>query len=392
MKTEHLMPTYGRLPVAFERGEGAGLYSVGGEKYLDALCGVAVTTLGHSHPAIVAAIKAQAEKLLHVSNWFEIPEQIQLAEAISEICEMDSVFFCNSGAEANEAAIKIARLYGHNKNISNPAIVVTQDAFHGRTMATISAGGSRKNQAGFEPLLGGFKRVPYNDLEAIRQVANNSDDVVAVLVEPILGESGVLIPDQGYLVGLREICDQNEWLLMFDEVQTGMGRTGKWFACQHENVKPDVMTLAKALGAGVPIGACVANGPAVGILKPGTHGSTFGGGPLASVVGKTVIETMHAEGAVERAAEIGEKLLSALTTQLGGNALVSEIRGLGLMIAIELNVEIPRLLQKILDRKLLVNVTGGGKIIRLLPPAIIGDAEIEQIVSTIATVLESHQA
>lgn len=392
MKTEHLMPTYGRLPVAFERGEGAWLYSVGGEKYLDALCGVAVTTLGHSHPAIVAAIKAQAEKLLHVSNWFEIPEQIQLAEAISEICEMDSVFFCNSGAEANEAAIKIARLYGHNKNISNPAIVVTQDAFHGRTMATISAGGSRKNQAGFEPLLGGFKRVPYNDLEAIRQVANNSDEVVAVLVEPILGESGVLIPDQGYLVGLRKICDQNEWLLMFDEVQTGMGRTGKWFACQHENVKPDVMTLAKALGAGVPIGACVANGPAVGVLKPGTHGSTFGGGPLASVVGKAVIETMHAEGAVERAAEIGEKLLSALTTQLGGNALVSEIRGLGLMIAIELNVEIPRLLQKILDRKLLVNVTGGGKIIRLLPPAIIGDAEIEQIVSTIATVLESHQA
>jgi acetylornithine/N-succinyldiaminopimelate aminotransferase len=392
MNTEHLMPTYGRLPVAFERGEGAWLYSVGGEKYLDALCGVAVTTLGHTHPAIVAAIKAQADKLLHVSNWFEIPEQNQLADAISEISEMDSVFFCNSGAEANEAAIKIARLYGSNKGISNPAIVVTQDAFHGRTMATISAGGSRKNQAGFEPLLGGFKRVPYDDLEAIRQVANNSDEVVAILVEPILGESGVVMPSQGYLAGLREICDQNEWLLMFDEIQTGMGRTGKWFAWQHENVKPDVMTMAKALGAGVPIGACVANGPAVGVLKPGTHGSTFGGGPLASVVGKTVIETMQAEAAVERAAIIGEELLLALTAQLGGNALVSEVRGLGLMLAVELNVEIPGLLQKILDRRLLVNVTGGGKIIRLLPPAIIGDAEIDQIVSTITAVLEAHQA
>jgi len=391
MKTEHLMPTYGRLPVAFERGEGPWLFSVDGEKYLDALCGVAVTTLGHSHPAIIAAIKAQADKLLHVSNWFEIPEQRKLAESISGISGMDSVFFCNSGAEANEAAIKLARLYGSSRGISNPAIVVTQDAFHGRTMATISAGGSRKNQAGFEPLLGGFKRVPYDDLEAIRQVANNSDEVVAILVEPILGESGVLMPSQGYLAGLREICDQNEWLLMFDEVQTGMGRTGKWFAWQHEDIKPDVMTIAKALGAGVPIGACVANGPAVGVLQPGTHGSTFGGGPLASVVGQTVIQTMQAEGAVERAAEIGQQLLLALTVQFGENELVSEIRGLGLMIGIELKVEIPGLLQKILDRKLLVNVTGGGKIIRLLPPAIVGKAEIDQIVSTIAAVLESHQ-
>ena len=393
MKTKHLMPTYGRLPVAFERGEGAWLTSVDGKKYLDALCGIAVTTLGHSHPAIVAAVKSQAEKLMHVSNWFEIPEQVQLAEAICEISGMESAFFCNSGAEANEAAIKLARLYGSNKGITKPAIIVTRDAFHGRTVATISAGGSPRHQAGFGPLLEGFTRVPYDDLEAVRQVAaNNDNQVVAVLVEPILGESGVVIPSEGYLAGLREICDQNEWLLMLDEIQTGMGRTGKWFACQHEGVKPDVLTMAKALGAGVPIGVCAASGRAANVFQPGTHGSTFGGGPFASVVGKAVIDTMKAEGTVASAATIGEKLLAALIDSLGDNALIDQVRGLGLMIGIELNIEIPNLLQRILDQGLLVNVTGGGKIIRLLPPAIIGEAEIDQIVDTIAAVLDDFEA
>ena len=385
------MATYGRLPVAFERGEGAWLYATDGRKYLDALCGVAVTTLGHAHPAIVDAVKQRAERVVHVSNWFQIPEQEALADRVCEISGMDSAFFCNSGAEANEAAIKLARLYGSKKGIANPSIVVTQSAFHGRTIATLSAGGNRKIQAGFDPLLKGFKRVPFNDLDAVTQVAENSQDVVAVMVEPILGESGIIIPDEGYLAGLRKICDDNDWLLILDEIQTGMGRTGQWFAYQHEDILPDVLTLAKALGAGMPIGACVAHGKAAEVFQPGTHGSTFGGGPFVASIAATVIETMQKEGIIDRARDAGTRLLQALQQGLSDHPLVSSIRGKGLMLAVELNREIPDLLMQIVEQGLLVNVAGAGRIIRLLPPAVINEEEIAQIVDTIAAVLNKQE-
>lgn len=287
---DHLMSTYSRLPVEFQRGDGIWLWDSEGRQYLDALSGIAVCGLGHAHPAVTSAIAEQAGTLVHTSNLYGIGLQGQLADKLCSLSQMDRVFFSNSGAEANEAAIKIARLFGHSKGIDNPAIIVMDKSFHGRTLATLTATGNRKVQAGFEPLVQGFIRVPYNDLDAIGKVAANSQDVAAILVEPIQGEGGINIPDEAYLDGIRALCDDNNWLMMLDEIQTGMGRTGRWFAWQHSNARPDVVTLAKALGNGVPIGACLASGKAAEMMQPGSHGTTFGGNPLACRAAIAVLE------------------------------------------------------------------------------------------------------
>jgi acetylornithine aminotransferase len=388
MTNSYQMPVFAPLPVAFARGEGAWLTDTAGRKYLDALAGVAVCNLGHAHPAVTAALRDQAGKLLHVSNWFEIPEQAQLAERLCRLAAMDNAFFCNSGAEANEAAIKLARLYGHKKGVLNPGIIVTEGSFHGRTLATLSATGNRKIQAGFEPLVAGFYRVPYNDLEAVRTVAEHNKDVVAVLVEPITGEGGVNIPDPGYLAGLRQMCDERGWLLMLDEIQSGMGRTGKWFAWQHEDARPDVMTLAKGLGNGVPIGACLARGAAAKVLTPGTHGSTFSGNPLVCRAALAVLDVLAAEKLDLRAAELGARLLAGFRQALAGVAGVKDIRGRGLMLAIELDRPCKELLKLALDNGLLINVTADS-VVRLLPPLILTDAEADEIVARLAPVVRA---
>ena len=301
----YLMNTYARQPLAFIRGEGVWLWDEAGNKYLDALAGVAVNGLGHGHPKLTEALCEQARTLIHTSNIYEIRGQEQLAERLCQLSGMDKAFFCNSGCEANEAAIKLARLYGHHKGIAMPTIIVMEKAFHGRTMATLTATGSRKVQAGFEPLLTGFARVPYNDVEAVRQVAEHNHDVVAILVEPIQGEGGIKIPDADYLLALRKICDDKGWLLMLDEVQSGIGRTGTWFAFQHADMLPDVMALAKGLGSGVPIGACLARGAAAEVFQPGNHGSTFGGNPLACTAGLVTLQTLEDEGLLANATRIG---------------------------------------------------------------------------------------
>jgi len=383
MSTPYQMPVFAPLPVAFTRGEGAWLWDSEGRKYLDALCGVAVCGLGHAHPEITRAICDQAGKLLHTSNWYEIPLQAELAERLCRKAGMDNVFFCNSGAEANEAAIKLARLYGHQKKILNPSIIVTEGSFHGRTLATLSATGNRKIQAGFEPLVTGFSRVPYNDLTAIRTVAEHNKDVVAIMVEPITGEGGISIPDAGYLRGLREICDERGWLLILDEIQTGMCRTGKWFAFEHEGIKPDVITLAKGLGNGVPIGACLARGAAAGVFKPGNHGSTFSGNPLVCRVGLTVIDILEKGKYEKRAAELGKRMLTGLQKSLQGVSGVKEIRGQGLMLAVELDRPCKEILALALERSLLLNVTAD-TVVRLLPPLVLADAEADQIVSGVS--------
>jgi acetylornithine aminotransferase len=388
MTTSYQMPIFAGLPVAFTRGEGSWLWDTQGKKYLDALAGIAVCGLGHANPAITAAICDQAGKLLHTSNWYQIPLQEKLAERLCKLAGMTNAFFCNSGAEANEAAIKLARLYGHQQNILTPGIIVTEGSFHGRTLATLSATGNRKIQAGFEPLVQGFHRVPYNDLEAVRQVGERSKEIVAVLVEPITGEGGVSIPDAGYLKGLRQICDERGWLLMLDEIQTGMCRTGKWFACQHEGVVPDVMTLAKGLGNGVPIGACLAHGKAANVFKPGSHGSTFSGNPLVCRVGLAVIDELEKGKLASRAAKLGERLLAKLKEALGQLAGVKDIRGRGLMLAVELDRPCKELLQMALDRGLLINVTADS-VIRLLPPLIMTDAEADILVRELASAVRA---
>ncbi len=379
MAKSYQMPVFSPLPVGFERGEGAWLWDTEGKRYLDALCGIAVCGLGHAHPAVADAICDQARKLLHTSNWYEVPLQEQLAQELCETAGMDNAFFCNSGAEANEAAIKLARLYGHQRRILNPAIIVTEGSFHGRTLATLSATGNRKIQAGFEPLVQGFYRVPYNDAQAVAQVAERAHDVVAVLIEPITGEGGVVVPDDGYLTTLREICDRQQWLLVLDEVQTGMCRTGKWFAYQHENIVPDVMTLAKGLGNGVPIGACLARGAAADVFRPGTHGSTFSGNPLVCRAALAVIRILKEQKLDQRAAEIGERMLAGLNSSLGNVPGVKEIRGKGLMLAVELDRPCKDVLSMALERGLLLNVTAD-KIVRLLPPLIVTDDEADRIV------------
>jgi acetylornithine/N-succinyldiaminopimelate aminotransferase len=382
----HLMHTYGRLPVTFSHGAGAWLWDTDGRKYLDGLSGVAVCGLGHAHPAIAKAICDQAGKLIHTSNWYQIDLQQKLAGELCRLSGMETVFFSNSGAEANEAAIKLARLYGHQRKIGSPTIIVTEGSFHGRTLATLSATGNRKIQAGFEPLVAGFNRVPYNDLATIAQVGDNNKDVVAVLVEPITGEGGIDIPDAGYLSGLRKLCDQRGWLLMLDEIQTGMGRTGRWFACQHENVLPDVMTLAKGLGNGVPIGACLARGAAASVFQPGNHGSTFGGNPLACRAGLAVLETIEQEDLCERAASLGKRMLAGLEKHLAGAKGIREIRGKGLMLAIELDRPCREIMTRALERSLLVNVTAD-TVVRLLPPLILSDAEADQLVEGLSPVI-----
>ena len=389
------MPVFTPLPVAFVRGEGAWLWDTKGKKYLDALAGVAVCGLGHAHPAITAAICDQAGKLLHSSNWYEVTLQQQLAERICKLAGMDNAFFCNSGAEANEAAIKLARLYGSQNNIRTPGIIVTEGSFHGRTLATLTASGSRKIQAGFEPLVQGFFRVPYNDLDAVRHVGDHNKGIVAVLVEPITGEGGVKIPDDGYLKGLRQICDERGWLLMLDEIQTGVCRTGKWFACLHEGVQPDVMTLAKGLGNGVPIGACLAHGKAAQVFKPGSHGSTFSGNPLVCRVALTVLDEMEKGKFAKRAAVLGERLLNGFKKTLGNVPGIKEIRGRGLMLAIELDQPCKEMLTLALERGLLINITVDS-VIRLLPPLILTDDEADLLVrelsATVRAFLETKPA
>ncbi|HZV54016.1 MAG TPA: aspartate aminotransferase family protein [Rhodocyclaceae bacterium] len=382
----HLMNTYNRQPVAFTHGEGCHLYDEQGRRYLDALAGIAVNTLGHAHPRLVHAVAEQAGRLIHTSNIYRVRQQELLSDRLASLARMDEVFFCNSGCEANEAAIKLARLYGHQKDIEQPVIIVMEQAFHGRTLATLSATGNRKVQAGFEPLVSGFVRVPFDDLPAIEQVAANNPNVVAVLFEPIQGEGGINIAHNDYLRGLRRICDDKGWLFMVDEVQCGIGRTGVWFAHQHAGIKPDVMTLAKGLGSGVPVGACLAAGPAAGVFKPGNHGSTFGGNPLACVAALTTIDVIEQDGLLERARELGNIIRGGLREALAGIAGVVDIRGDGLMIGIELDRPCGELVKLGIDAGLLINVTAD-KVVRLLPALIYSDAEAQQLVTMLADLL-----
>ncbi len=388
---DHIMSTYNRLPIQFERGEGIWLWDSEDRQYLDALSGIAVCGLGHAHPAVTRAIAEQAGRLVHTSNLYGIALQEQLADKLSEVSGMDRVFFSNSGAEANEAAIKIARLYGHSRGIDNPAIIVTDRGFHGRPMATLTASGNRKVQAGFEPLVPGFVRVPYNDLGAIRTVAENSNEVVAVLVEPVQGEGGINIPDSGYLDGVRGICDDNQWLMMLDEIQSGMGRTGKWFAYQHSNAVPDVATLAKALGNGVPIGACLARGRAAEMMQPGTHGSTFGGNPLACRAAIAVLETLEQEELIEHAAALGERFQQGFRDALSGIAGVTDIRNLGLMIGIELDRPCGELVSQAIDQGVLINVTAE-RVVRLLPPLVTTSKQADIIIEHVSKLIREFLA
>jgi acetylornithine/N-succinyldiaminopimelate aminotransferase len=388
--SQHLMNTYSRQPVTFVKGEGVWLWDADGKRYLDALAGVAVNGLGHAHPALAKAICEQASRLIHVSNIYGIAEQSQLADRLAALSGMDRVFFCNSGCEANEAAIKIARLFGHQKEIENPAIVVMDRAFHGRTLATLSATGNRKVQAGFEPLVPGFVRVPFDDLDAVRLVAQHNLNVVAVLVEPVQGEGGINIPHDGagYLRGLREICDANGWLLMLDEVQSGIGRTGTWFAFQHTGIVPDVMTLAKGLGSGVPIGACLAQGAAAEVFTPGKHGSTFGGNPLACSAALATLQVIEQDKLRENAEAIGGFICDGLREAFGTMAGVVTVRNAGLMIGIELDRPCGELVKQALEAGLLINVTADN-VIRLLPPLVMNQNEAQQLVNILAPLVRN---
>ncbi len=385
------MQTYSRLPVAFTHGEGVWLWDTSGKRYLDGVAGVAVNTLGHAHPKLTQVLCEQAKTLIHTSNLYEVALQEKLALKLCDLAGMDKVFFCNSGCEANEAAIKLARLFGHQQSIEVPTIVVMEKSFHGRTMATLTATGSRKVQAGFEPLLAGFVRVPFNDLEAVRQVGAHNQNIVAVLVEPVQGEGGINIPDAAYLAGLRQICDEHGWLFMLDEVQSGIGRTGTWFAHQHTAIKPDVMTLAKGLGSGMPIGACLARGPAAEIFKPGNHGSTFGGNPLACRAALTTLETIEQENLRENAIRIGNLIVDSLKQALANVPGVVQIRGDGLMIGIELDRACGELVRRALAQGLLINVTSD-KVIRLLPPLIMNAQEAGQLVAGVVPLVREFLA
>ncbi len=376
--SNNLMQTYARLPVAFEHGAGAWLTDHAGRRYLDALAGIAVCNLGHAHPAVAQALSDQAGRLLHTSNLYRIPLQERLGERLCALTGMDSVFFGNSGAEANEAALKLARLHGHRRGIAEPVIVVAENAFHGRTLATLTATGNRGAQSGFEPLMPGFLRVPYDDLDALREATAARDDIVAVLVEPIQGEGGVIVPGDDYLPGLRRLCDRRGWLLMLDEVQSGTARSGRFLACQHAGIVPDVVTLAKALGNGVPIGACLARGEAGGTFQPGNHGSTFGGNPLASRAALAVLDVIEDQHLAERAAVLGERLRARFRAALGRLAGVRAIRGRGLLLGIELDRPCGDLVARALARGVLLNVPAGN-VIRLLPPLILSDAEADHL-------------
>ncbi len=387
--SDHLMNTYMRQPVTFTKGKGVWLWDNHDEQYLDALSGVAVNGLGHAHPKLVDAIAKQASHLIHVSNIYQIAEQSALADKLCEVSGMDKVFFCNSGCEANEASIKLARLYGHNKGIQNPEIVVMEQSFHGRTLATLSATGNRKVQAGFEPLVSGFIRVPYDDIEAVKQVALHNPNVVAVLVEPVQGEGGINIPkDAGaYLEQLRSICDANDWLLMLDEVQTGIARTGTWFAFQHTSIKPDVMSLAKGLGSGVPIGACVASGKAAEVFTYGKHGSTFGGNPLATAAGLATLNIIEEENLRENAEKIGNLIREGFADELKATQGFVTVRNAGMMIGVELDRPCGDLVKMALEAKLLINVTAD-KVVRLLPPLVMNEAEAKELVQRLSAVIK----
>ncbi len=386
--THAVMPTYARLPVTFTKGEDALLWDTTGKQYLDALSGISVCNVGHARREVADAICAQAHELLHTSNLYQIAHQEALAEKLCALSGLDKVFFSNSGAEANEAALKIARLYGHNKGIAVPTVVVMTNSFHGRTMATLTATGNTKVQTGFAPLVEGFVRVEYGDAAAVEALAATNPNIVAVLVEPVQGEGGIRIPADDYLPRLRAICDQHDWLLMLDEIQSGMCRTGKWFAFQHTTIQPDVMTLAKALGNGVPIGACLAGGKAATVFGPGNHGSTFGGNPLACRAALAVIEVMEQASLAARAAELGDYFLSQFRTKLAGVAGVREIRVKGLMLGIELERDCGELVKQALEKGILINVTAGN-VIRLLPPLVISYEQAEQIITMVTELVQA---
>ena len=381
-----LMETYKRISLAFESGSGAWLIDTMGNRYLDALAGIAVCGLGHAHPDVQKALSKQASKLVHTSNIYEITLQHQLADELSMLSGLDKVFFCNSGAEANEAAIKICRKYGHEKGNPSPVIVAMEESFHGRTLATLTATGNQKIKYGFDPLIEGFIHIPYNDIVALEKICNTCPEVVAVMLEPIQGEGGVVVPDHGYLKKVSELCAERDLLLVLDEIQTGMCRTGKWFACQYDQVLPDIMTLAKSLGNGVPIGACLANKKAAAPMTPGSHASTFGGNPLCASAALAVIHFMRQHKIDQRVADLGKKMLVELRHKLGTMNGVREVRGLGLMIGIELDMNCPEVVSEALKRKLLINVTAG-KVIRLLPPLIITDDEANQIIDTVSDIV-----
>ena len=390
MGDKALMNTYGEKAMTLVSGEGAWLYDEKGNKYLDALSGIAVCGLGHSHSEISKVIADQSAELIHCSNFFAIPSQQKLAEKLCDISGMTNVFFGNSGAEANEAAIKLARLHGDKKGIKLPTVLVMDNAFHGRTLATLTASGSRKIQAGFEPLVSGFVRGPFNDIEALRTIADNNPDICAIFVEPIQGEGGINLANSDYFQQLRDLCDELDWLLMFDEVQTGNGRTGMFFYHQYSGVQPDVVTTAKGLGNGMPIGACLAHGEAATLMQPGNHGSTFGGNPLASAVALKVVELIESEDIYQRAVTVGNIIMQGLTDALEGIEHVKDIRGCGCMIGVELTNPCKSLYTEALKHGLVINVTADS-VIRLLPPMIMTDQEAQQVVSILAPLIKDFQ-
>lgn len=391
MTTNALMNTYGSKAATLVKGEGAWLWDAKGNKYLDALSGIAVCGLGHSHPAIAAAVAEQSSVLTHCSNFFSIPNQVSLAEKLCAASGMDKVFFGNSGAEANEAAIKMARLYGHKKGIKLPTVLVMDNAFHGRTLATLSASGSRKVQAGFEPLVRGFARAPFDDIHSLETIAENNPNICAIFVEPIQGEGGIRVPAQSYLRELREFCTNKGWLLMLDEVQTGNGRTGKYFCYQHSGIVPDVVTTSKGLGNGVPIGACLAHGEAAELMQPGNHGSTFGGNPLACAAALAAVTTIENENLCQRAADLGDRLMAGFRAGLADLPHVKEIRGQGCMIGIELDKPCKSLFPAAMAKGLIINVTADS-VIRLLPPMIMSDKEADQVVDILVPLIRDFQA
>ncbi len=384
----HVMNTYGRVPIALQRGQGCRVWDVNGKEYLDALGGIAVNTLGHNHAKLVPALQHQLTQLIHTSNYYHVPLQEQLAQLLVERSGMSNVFFCNSGLEANEAALKIARKFGHDQGIEKPEVVVYEKAFHGRSIATLSATGNPKVQAGFGPLVEGFIRVPQNDIEALRRATEGNPNVVAVFFETIQGEGGVNPMRIEYLQQLRKLCDERGWLMMIDEVQCGMGRTGKWFAHQWAGIVPDVMPLAKGLGSGVPVGAVVAGPKAANVLQPGNHGTTFGGNPLAMRAGVETIRIMEEDGLLAHAATVGEHLQAALRSALGGLSGVKEVRGQGLMIGVELNKPCGALVGRAAEAGLLISVTAES-VIRIVPPLILTTAEADEIVARLTPLVQA---
>lgn len=385
--TNHIMPTYTRQSITFERGEGVWLWDSDGKQFLDAIAGIAVCNLGHAHPAIARAISEQSSKLIHTSNLYQIALQAELSDRLTALTGMDNVFFCNSGTEANEAAIKLARKYGHQKGIENPVILTMDKSFHGRTMGAMSATANAKIKQGFQPLLEGFLHVPFNDIDAVKQVIKDTPNLVAILVEPVQGEGGVNIPAPDYLNQLRDLCDQHQLLLMLDEIQSGVGRTGTFMAYQHNDILPDVTTMAKALGNGVPIGACLARGEAAKVLTAGNHGSTFGGNPLACAAALAVITALDNSNLIESATIKGDYLCQKLTEKLSDNQAITNIRHLGLMIGIELNKPCAELVGKALQHGVLINVTADNTI-RLLPPLVITEQEIDRLCDVLITIIE----